>query len=180
MFEITATESSRASTTTSSSSSTSAATTVFIDFDERTNRVLMVGLEKQLDQVSDLIDTLDVAQKDPREFRKYKIDHSLIDFRDMIEHLDAEEVLKKLQDLNIIPATEASREPSRVTRSGQPSGTRITTGSGAEPREITDVSPVSSSDGDTLQAVGEEPLAVLVASTNALLINATPEQHERI
>lgn len=159
---------SRGNAPTKSSSVEPGTATVFIDSDERTNRVLMIGLDKQLDQVEELIDTLDVAQNDPREFRKYKI-----------EHIDAEEVLKKLQDLNVIPKTEDSKDSSRTTKSSTPA--RITTG--AEPREIAIPSPSpssSSGDGDTLQAVGEEPLAVLVAATNSLLINATKEQHFRI
>ncbi|MBN2588653.1 MAG: hypothetical protein JXA96_02235 [Sedimentisphaerales bacterium] len=164
---ITTEVSSRGSSPTASSAEPSTST-VFIDYDERTNRVLMIGLDKQLDQVSDLIDTLDVAQIDPREYEKYKI-----------EHLDAEEVLKKLQALNVIPETEASKDSSRTTKSTQP--TRIT--AGADPREIEIPSPSPTSgngDSGTLQSVGEEPLAVLIASTNSLLINATPEQHTRI
>ena len=165
---ITTESASRAATPSTPSSAEAATTTVFIDSDERTNRVLMIGLDKQLDQVEELIDTLDVAQSDPRTPHIYKI-----------EYLDAEEVMNKLEDLNVIPKQE-SRDSSRNSRMTQ--STRITSGT-TEPREAV-VSPVPAStgqgDSDTLQAVGAEPLVVLVASTNSLLVVATKEQHAQI
>ena len=89
--------------------------------------------------------------------------------------------MKKLEDLNIIPAkTQSSSDSSRTTttRSNQPS--RIT-GEPAAQREPVAVTTDSSRSGsDTLVAIGEEPLVVLVSSTNSLLVNATEEQHERI
>ena len=47
--------------------------TVYLDADERTNRILMIGLDEQLDEVEELIDTLDVAQQDLRTLKLYKI-----------------------------------------------------------------------------------------------------------
>ena len=78
-----------------------AASTVFLDSDERTNRILMIGLEEKLKEVENLIDALDVVQRDPRKLQIYKI-----------QFLDAEEVMKKLVDLKIIPDKEASQSPS--------------------------------------------------------------------
>ncbi|MBN1972866.1 MAG: hypothetical protein JW787_04460 [Sedimentisphaerales bacterium] len=145
----------------------STAPIVFLDSDARTNRILMIGLAKQLDEVEDLVDTLDVSQRDPRKLHVYKI-----------EYLGAEEVINKLQDLNIIPKTQDSADSSR-TKTAQTS--RIT--GDAAPREpvITPSAPgTSKGSSDTLESVGEEPLVVLVESINSLLVNATEEQHALI
>jgi len=81
--------------------------TVYLDADERTNRILMIGLEEQLVTIDKLIDTLDVEQQDLRTMRLYGI-----------QHVGAEEVVKKLQELGIIgggrvtPSTAA--RPSKL------------------------------------------------------------------
>jgi type II secretory pathway component GspD/PulD (secretin) len=67
------------------------ALTVYLDVDERTNRILMIGLEEQLVVIDKLIDTLDVEQQDLRTMRLYEI-----------QHVGAEDVVKKLQELGII------------------------------------------------------------------------------
>ena len=143
---------------------------VFLDSDERTNRILMIGLTDQLDEVDKLIDTLDVAQRDPRRLQIYKI-----------EFLDAEEVLNKLQELNIIPKTQNNSGTSqrRTNQPSRPTGDTIT----REPVSVPTSVPLtvnSTSDNETPETLSEEPLAVLVASTNSLLVNATEEQHTRI
>jgi len=65
--------------------------TVYLEADERTNRVLMIGFENELTIVDELIDTLDVEQQDLRTLRLYDI-----------QHVDAQEVRGKLQELGII------------------------------------------------------------------------------
>ncbi len=142
------------------------APTVFLDSDERTNRILMIGLKKQLDEVDNLIDTLDVAQRDPRKLQIYKI-----------EFLDAEEVMKKLEDLNVIPKSQGTSDTSR-TRPNQPS--RITPGEASVREPVSITAGSTGGDSETLVALAEEPVVVLVASTNSLLVNATEEQHVRI
>ena len=90
---------------------------VYLDADERTNRILMIGEEEQLATVEDLVDALDVAQQELRALQLYRI-----------KHVDAEEVARKLQELGIIhrtPETSASQrfgQSSRITgqNPGQP------------------------------------------------------------
>ena len=57
--------------------------TVYLDADERTNRILMVGYAEQLAVVEEVIGALDVVQQDQRTFTIYEI-----------RHVDAEEVRK--------------------------------------------------------------------------------------
>jgi len=127
---------------------------VYLDADERTNRILMIGLEEQLVVVDELIDALDVEQQDLRTLKLYKIDN-----------VDAEEARKKLQELGIIGGTTTGT-PSRITTpikpGDQPPATR------------------RSSDGTLTEALVEEPQVVTIESTNSLLINATAEQHIQI
>ena len=67
--------------------------TVYLDADERTNRILMVGRQEQLAIVDRLVDSLDVQQQDLRSLLLYRI-----------EHVDAQDVRKKLEELNIVAA----------------------------------------------------------------------------
>ena len=71
--------------------STATRAVVFLEADERTNRILMIGLDEQLDIVEKLIDTLDVKQLDLRTLRSYEI-----------QFVDAEDVLIKLEELAIV------------------------------------------------------------------------------
>jgi type II secretory pathway component GspD/PulD (secretin) len=64
---------------------------VYLDADERTNRILMIGYKNELDMVDDLIGALDVEQQDLRTLRLYEI-----------QHVGAEEVRNKLAELGII------------------------------------------------------------------------------
>ncbi len=72
-------------------SSDSGNDTVFLDADERTNRILMIGYREQLAVVEELIDSLDVAQQDLRVNKIYDI-----------RHVDAEEVRRKLGELELV------------------------------------------------------------------------------
>ncbi len=68
-----------------------AAATVYLDTDERTNRILMIGLAEELAVLEQLIDVLDVAQEDPRSPHLYAV-----------RHLNAQQVLDKLQKLEVL------------------------------------------------------------------------------
>jgi len=125
--------------------------TVYLDADERTNRILMIGLAEQLDIVDALIDSLDVEQQDLRTLKSYKI-----------EHVDAEEARKKLGELGIIGGSR-STTPSRITAPAK-RGTPATAGRSNE----------------TTEGLVEEPQVVVIEMTNSLLVNATPEQHAQI
>ena len=81
---------------------------VYLDADERTNRILMIGLEEQLNAVEDLIDSLDVEEQDFRTLKLYEI-----------QHVGAEEIVDKLKALGIIGGTQESRsDAGRITRPG--------------------------------------------------------------
>jgi general secretion pathway protein D len=64
---------------------------VYLDADERTNRILMIGHSDQLTVVERLVDSLDVAQQDLRVLKIYDV-----------QHVEAQEIKKKLQELEII------------------------------------------------------------------------------
>ena len=88
--------------------------TVYLDADERTNRVLMIGHEDELDIVEELIDTLDVAQQDLRVLRLYGI-----------QHVGAEEVKTKLAELGIIGGRGATTRITAAARDAkQPASAR--------------------------------------------------------
>ncbi len=141
---------------------------VYLDADERTNRILMIGVEDQLAIVEELIDTLDVQQQDLRALQLYRM-----------KHVDAEEVARKLQELRIIsrlPETPASS--TRIT-----GGARTPTQVPGQPRvpgAPTPEVPGSTSTELTAEGLVGEPQVVVVESTNSLLVNATPEQHAKI
>jgi len=142
--------------------------TVYLDADERTNRVLMIGLDEQLDQVDELIDTLDVVQQDLRTLELYKI-----------EHIAAEEVKNKLEELEIITPRLTSPYSSRITSGVKPP----TTGTGATRTSASARLPATSRSrlyGEMDESPGEGPQVVVVEQTNSLLVNATAEQHEKI
>jgi len=131
--------------------------TVYLDADERTNRILMIGLQEQLDDVEELIDTLDVEKQDLRTLMLYKI-----------KHVEAEDVRKKLQELGIIGAaveTTSSRISPTTQAPTKPPAPTLSRG------EI---------GGTTTEPLVEEPQVVVIEPTNSLLVNATAEQHVQI
>ena len=139
--------------------------TVYLDADERTNRILMIGLDKQLDEVEELISTLDVVQQDLRSLELYKINH-----------VDAEQVKKQLEELGII-------SPSLTTSSYSSYSSRLTTGTKPATTTTPTRTPTSSAIntmGETNEALTGEPQVVVVEPTNSLLVNATAEQHIEI
>jgi len=136
--------------------------TVYLDADERTNRILMIGLNEQLDEVEELIDTLDVVQQDLRTLQLYKI-----------EFADAENVLRKLEELEIISPKLTSPYSSRIT-----GGTTPTT-STKQPISRTSTS-LRTQRGETTETLLEKPQVIVIEPTNSLLANATAEQHTQI
>ena len=84
---------------------------VYLDTDERTNRILMIGREEQLQTVEGLIDILDVPQDDLPVLKAYQI-----------KHVSTQEVVEKLDALGI---TENS---GRVSRAERPSRGDAATG----------------------------------------------------
>jgi len=143
-------------------------TNVYLDADERTNRILMIGTQEQLDEVEELIDTLDVAQQDLRSFKLYKM-----------KHVDAEEARRKLEELRIITPVQRSNYPyssSRLTGSARPPTTST------RPPTTTTRPPTTRSqmDRELSENIAGEPQVVVVEQTNSLLVNATAEQHSQV
>jgi general secretion pathway protein D len=104
----------------------------------------MIGFENELAIVDELIDTLDVEQQDLRTLRLYDI-----------QHVDAQEVRNKLQELGIIGGERGAR-PAPTKAAGP-------------------AAPAAAGEG-----LVEEPQVVIIESTNSLLVNATSEQHIQI
>lgn len=129
-----------------------AESTVYLDADERTNRVLMIGLDEQLDIIEELIDSLDVRQQDLRALRLYEI-----------QYVGADDVKEKLEELGIIGRSQApARRRTRTTRAKGAKGAQL-------PAAVSTKEPLT-----------EDPQVVVIESTNSLLVNATDEQHNQI
>jgi len=138
---------------------------VYLDADERSNSILMIGKEEQLVVVEDLINTLDVQQQDLRTLRLYKI-----------EFVDAEEVRNKLEEMGIISTRRDMRTSQRITGNLRPAGSMVPIAN----RPGTTRSALSSRYGDDSESRRDEPLIIVVEPSNSILVNATPEQHEQI
>lgn len=147
---------------------------VYLDADERTNRILMIGVQKQLDVVEDLIDSLDVQQQDLRSMKLYRI-----------RHVDADEISRKLQELGIItklPETSTSRRITGGPRTATSQTAAAQQAAAAAARAAAAVNAPTAAFGPEISEEGPvgEPQVVVVESTNSLLVNATPEQHAQI
>ena len=134
---------------------------VYLDSDERTNRILMIGLEDQLAVVDSLIDALDTAQQDLRTMKVYRI-----------EYVGAEEVKKKLQELGIIGG--GLETSSRIT------GAARAEVAGQPPTPSSSAARTTAVSGAVTEALVEQPQVIVLEPTNSLLVNATAEQHTQI
>jgi len=70
--------------------------TVYLDADERANRLLMIGSPEELAQVEELIDALDIAHEDVRIPKTYTI-----------KHLSAQQAFEQLKQLDILKTSKA-------------------------------------------------------------------------
>ena len=129
---------------------------VYLDSDERTNRILMIGYQGELDVVEELISSLDVEKQDLRTLRLYEI-----------QYVGAEDVRDKLSELGIIGAVTA--RPSRRA----PARGKAAAAAPAKP-----ATPAAASAEE--EPLVEEPQVIVIESTNSLLVNATAEQHAQI
>ncbi len=138
----------------SGSSSTAVESTdkdiVYLDVDERTNRILMIGQADQLAIVEEVIDALDVEQNDLRSLKTYRV-----------RHMTADKAKRKLEDLEVIGKTGQS-------------------GSGAAATSLFSSKTGSGSAEKGERAILAEIQVTVLESTNSLLINATAQQHIRI
>jgi type II secretory pathway component GspD/PulD (secretin) len=145
---------------------------VYLDADDRTNRILMIGLDKQLDDVEELVDTLDVAQQDLRTLELYKI-----------KNIDAVEARKKLEELGVVsPST--MMDSTRFTEGARAAATTMAATGATTPAvqkpPLTRSSMTRGFRGEESESLLEEPQVVVIEATNSLLANATAEQHARI
>ena len=74
---------------------------VLIDIDETMNRIFMIGQNEQLTIIEGLIDILDIAHKDTRITRFYNI-----------KHMKAQDILTKLNELEILRISKSSTKAS--------------------------------------------------------------------
>jgi len=138
---------------------------VYVDFDKRTNRILMIGLPTELSAVDKIIDSLDVPQQDLRTIREYEIQ-----FIDIVQIVDA------LKELNIIEGTSGttgtgtSRRTTTINRAG----------GDAVPQPQVVQQQMAGGESATGTNLLDQPQVVMLEATNSLLINATPEQHTQI
>jgi len=128
---------------------------VYLDYDERTNRILMVGGEDELDLIEQLLNTFDVPQQDLRAIKEYQV-----------QYVDAEQIVETLNTLGIISGYEA---PSAFRSARGPGMVQNNPAmAGGLPGQQTTEAPV------------EQPQIAILEATNSLLVNATPEQHAAI
>jgi type II secretory pathway component GspD/PulD (secretin) len=131
---------------------TGGARTVYLDADERTNRILMVGYEEQVSAVAQLVDAFDVPGQELRMCEVYQI-----------THVEAERIREKLKELRFIGRTVPTGKVSAAPPQPKPSpfGEQ-------EPR------------ASLARNLVEEPDIVVLETTNALLVSATREQHAQL
>jgi general secretion pathway protein D len=122
---------------------------VYLDTDERTNRIVMIGHEEHLGLLEELIDVLDVGRQDLRTQMTYNL-----------KHIEAQEALSKLQQLEVLGPASASAGKPRMGASGKASSAKA-----------------GVAQDDPLTA---EPIVVVLEATNQLLVKATQQQHVRI
>jgi type II secretory pathway component GspD/PulD (secretin) len=130
---------------------------IFLDADERTNRILMIGQDIELNVVEELVNALDVEQQDLRMLRVYEI-----------QHVDAGDVRRKLEELGIVGASRTSTPGRITTRAATPA---------APGQPAASPAPMG---GAEAELPTEEMQVVIIESTNSLLVNASLEQHAMI
>ncbi len=135
------------------------ADTVFIDTDDRTNRILIAGKADQIVLINELIDALDVPQYDLKTVREY-----------IIQNVEASEVIDVLNELALATVTVSAQKTSSTVAGRTPATSRTPT------RTPTPRTPTASKGA----AGGEQPYISVRPATNSLLVNATQEQHAAI
>ena len=137
---------------------------VFVDTDERTNRVLMIGTAEQIDIINQLIDTLDVRQFDLKYVREY-----------IIQHVEAVEVVNVLNELGL---ADLNVSAGGGTSSVQTAAARRTTAAQRARTPQTPAKPAQST--STVSGGAGQPNISIRPATNSLLVNGTEEQHGAI
>ncbi|MBL7215010.1 MAG: hypothetical protein ISS71_04970 [Phycisphaerae bacterium] len=133
--------------------------TVYINTDERTNRILMIGTQSQIDTINQLVDTLDVPQFDLRVVKEY-----------VIQNVEAIEVVNVLNELGLANIKVSTSGASTSTTAAQ----RAAAARGGQPQQAAAPSTSTSSGG------ADQPSISIRPATNSLLVNGTEEQHQAI
>jgi len=133
--------------------------TVYLDADERTNRILMIGNNEQLKMVEDLIDSLDVKQYNLRRVKEYEI-----------KNVDAAEVINVLNELGLAKVSVSKQSQQQATGIARPT----TPGQPVQPQVVPQAATQQAAAG------ADQPFISIRPNTNSLLVNATAEQHEDI
>lgn len=120
---------------------------------EATNQLLVKATPEQHAQIRELLNHIDVSPADLRTLQEYKI-----------QHVNAEEVRTKFEELDIIGVRQATSPRITTNRPTKPGTTRAPT----------------MSTTSTLEALVRKPQVVVIESTNSLLVNATAEQQAQI
>lgn len=140
--------------------------TVFLETDDRTNRILMIGYPDQIKMINELIETLDVPGYNLRYVKEY-----------VIENVEASEIINSLNELGLAQVSTSSdsgassmsaRSRTMPQRPGQP----VQPGQPGQPAMM---QPMASTGGGS-----DQPYISIRPNTNSLLVNATKEQHEAI
>ena len=139
--------------------------TVYLEADERTNRVLMIGYAGEIEIVNKLIDSLDVGSYDLRVVREY-----------VIQNVEATDVITVLNELGLARVTVSTGQGSQAAsqRLAQQRQQVLQPGQPQQPQP-TLVSTPAGAAGNV-----NEPQISLRSATNSLLVNATDEQHKAI
>jgi type II secretory pathway component GspD/PulD (secretin) len=139
---------------------------VYLEADERTNRVLMIGYPNEIEIVNQLIDSLDVASYDLRFVKEY-----------VIQYVEATDVVTVLNELGLARVTVGSSRQTQTTASRTTPQTMRQPVQPGQPQPAQQVVPQTQT---TALSGGTEPYISLRAATNSLLVNATDEQHKAI
>jgi type II secretory pathway component GspD/PulD (secretin) len=134
--------------------------TIYLDADERTNRILMIGNEHEIAVVDELIDALDVEQQDIRSIRSMRFSMS---------------AAKRSKETRAWHCRSRQKPP----RAGLPPGLPGPRALG-QPRPQMPIHADSSVFRRGTGFAHEEVQVVIIESTNAIMVNASPEQHTLI
>lgn len=139
-------------TSTPAATQTPQADAVYIDTDDRTNRILMAGKPEQIELINELIDALDVPQYDLKVVREY-----------IIQNVEAGDVIDVLNELALASVTVSTPKKAPTTAARTPTRT-----------------PTPQAAASQSAAGGDQPYISIRPETNSLLVNATAEQHKAI
>ncbi|MCI0499188.1 MAG: hypothetical protein L0Y36_05865 [Planctomycetales bacterium] len=144
------------------------ADTVFIDTDDRTNRILIIGKADQITLIEELVDVLDVPQYNLKYVREY-----------IIQNVEAVEVVNVLNELGLASVTVSMPAPTAATGRTAASGRTAQTQTQPQTPEMA-MSPRTGAAGAAGTAGGDQPYVAVRPATNSLLVNGTAEQHSAI